>query len=91
MAENLLIDVIIRIALLLATGFLFLTILTAYRRMPTRKMFYFTLGFGTFFLQAILLMPELMLENYAMQFTENIHLSVQLVALTLITIGILKD
>jgi hypothetical protein len=91
MAENILIDALVRIALLLATGFLFVSILTAYRRMPTRKMTYFTLGFGTFFLQAILLMPELMLENYTMQFTENVHLFVQLVALTFVTLGILKD
>jgi hypothetical protein len=91
MAENMLIDIVVRVALLFATGFLFVLILTAYRRMPTRKMTYFTLGFGTFFLQAILLMPELMLENYAMQFTENIYLFVQLAALTFVTLGILKD
>jgi hypothetical protein len=91
MVENMLIDTIIRVALLLATGFLFVIILSAYRRMPTRKMIYFTIGFGTFFLQAILLLPELMLENFVMQFTENVHLFVQLVALTFVTLGILKD
>ena len=84
------IDVIIRVAILIATGFLFGIILLAYLRVPTQKMGFITLGFGVLFLHAVLLMPEVMLENYTMGFTENAHLLIHFIALMFITIGILK-
>jgi hypothetical protein len=87
----LMIDMIIRLGLLAATGSLFLIIFLAYIRLPTQKMGYIAAGFGVMFVHAILLMPEVMLENITMGFTENTHLLIHLVALLLITTGILKD
>jgi hypothetical protein len=85
------IDMIIRLGILAATGTLFIIILLAYRRLPTQKMGFITAGFGLMFLHAILLMPEIMLENYTMGFTENTHLFIHFIALVLITVGIFKD
>jgi hypothetical protein len=85
------IDMIIRLGLLAATGILFLIILLAFRRVPTQKMGFITAGFGLLFLHAVLLIPEVMLENYTMGFTDNTHLLIHLIALILITTGILKD
>jgi hypothetical protein len=85
------IDLIIRVAILGATGFLFGIILLSYSRMPNRKMGFITIGFGVLFIHAILLMPEVMFTNYTMGFTENIHLLIHLIALIFITLGILKD
>jgi hypothetical protein len=89
--ELAMIDLMIRLGILSATGTLFLIILLAYRRMPTRKMSFITAGFGLMFIHAVLLMPEVMLENYTMGFTENAHLLIHFIAIVLITIGILKD
>ena len=84
-------DMIIRLGVLAATGSLFLIILLAYRRIPSQKMGLIAAGFGLMFVHAVLLMPEVMLENYTMGFTENTHLIIHFVALVLITAGILKD
>ena len=85
------IDLVIRIAILGATGFLFSIILLAYSRLPNRKMGLITIGFGVLFLHAILLMPEVMIETYTMGFTENTHLLIHLIALIFITAGIFQD
>jgi hypothetical protein len=84
-------DMIVRLGILAATGTLFLIIWMAYRRVPTQKMGFITAGFGLMFIHAVLLMPEVMLENYTMGFTENTHLLIHFVALVFITLGILKD
>ena len=84
------IDMIIRLGILTATGTLFIIILMAYRRIPTEKMGLIAAGFGFMFLHALLLMPEIMLENYTMGFTENTHLFIHFIALVLITVGILR-
>ncbi|MBD3204889.1 hypothetical protein GF319_00925 [Candidatus Bathyarchaeota archaeon] len=85
------IGLLIRLGILAATGSLFLIILLAYRRVPSQKMGFIASGFGFMFIHAILLMPEVMLENYTMGFTENTHLFIHFIALVLITAGILKD
>jgi uncharacterized protein (DUF486 family) len=85
------IDMLIRIGLLFASGVLFTFILLAYLRMRSSKLGYITLGFGIFFLDAILVLPELMFHDFTMGFTENAHLSLHLLAMTFITIGVLKD
>jgi hypothetical protein len=59
--------------------------------MRISKLLFIALGFSVLFLHSILLMPEIMLENYTMGFTENIHLLIHLIGMTLISIGILKD
>jgi hypothetical protein len=85
------IDVIIRIGLLLASGLLFIFILLAYIRTRNSKIGLITVGFGVLFLDSILLIPELMFENYTMGFTDNAHLTIHLLAMILISIGVLKD
>lgn len=84
-------DMVIRLGILSATGTLFLVMFLAYRRVQSEKMGYITAGFGLMFIHAVLLIPEVMLENYTMGFTDNTHLLIHFIALVLITIGILKD
>jgi hypothetical protein len=84
-------DMVIRLGVLAATGSLFLIILLAYRRVPSQKMGLIAAGFGLMFVHAVLLMPEVMLENITMGFTDNTHLIIHFVALVFISVGILKD
>jgi hypothetical protein len=88
---DIMLDLIIRVAVLLVTGFLFLIMITTYLRMRGLKMLLISLGFGILFLHSILLMPELMIENYTMGFTENLHLLIHLLGMLSIALGILKD
>jgi hypothetical protein len=83
-----LIDVIIRVLLLLATGFLFGIIFVAYLRVRSRKLLLISVGFLIFFIQYVATIPELYF-NFVID--ENLHLSLHLIALVFILIGILKD
>jgi len=86
-----LIDVVVRIGLVLATSFLFGIILLAYLRLRNRKMLFISIGFGIFFVHALSYIPELIIENYRLILTENVHLLIHMVALMFIMLGILKD
>jgi hypothetical protein len=88
---DLMIDVVIRAGLLIASGTLFVFILLAYLRIRSSKFGFITIGVGFLFLDSILLIPELMFQDFTMGFTENAHLTIHLIAMTLITIGVLKD
>jgi hypothetical protein len=88
---NLMIDVIIRAGLLVASGILFVFILIAYLRVRSNKLGFIAIGFGFLFLDSILLIPELMFQDFTMGFTENAHLTIHLISMTLISIGVLKD
>jgi hypothetical protein len=83
-----LIDVVIRVLLVLATGFLFGIIFVAYLRVKSRKLLLISIGFLIFFIQYIATIPELYF-NFVID--ENLHLLLHLVALVFILIGILKD
>jgi peptidoglycan/LPS O-acetylase OafA/YrhL len=83
------VDIVLRAALTLATGFLFGIMLLSYSRTRTRKMLFITAGFAVFFVHALLTIPELFTSGY--QIDENLHLLIHLIGLALITIGVLKD
>ena len=87
----LMVDVLLRISLVLATGFLTGIILLAYIRVKSTRLLFIALGFAVFFIHALLYMPELMLQEYTFQFTDNLHIAFNLVALLLITIGITRE
>jgi len=83
-----LIDVVIRVLLVLATGFLFGIIFVAYLRVKNRKLLLISIGFLIFFIQYVATIPELYF-NFVID--ENLHMALHLVALVFILIGILKD
>lgn len=91
MTSSLMFDIIVRLAILLVTGFLFLIISVSYLRMRTLKLMFIMIGFGVMFFHSILLMPEVMIENYTMEFTDTIHLLIHLVSMSFLTLGMLKD
>jgi hypothetical protein len=48
-------------------------------------------GFGVFFLHAIIALPELVNDAYAIVLEENWHLLIHLIGLIFILLGILQD
>jgi peptidoglycan/LPS O-acetylase OafA/YrhL len=92
MYENMtveIIDIVLRVGLTLATGFLLGIMFLSYWRTRTRKMLFITAGFAVFFIHALVTIPELFSSGY--QINENLHLLIHLIGLALITIGVLKD
>ena len=87
----LMLDVILRISLVIATGFLFGIILLAYYRIRNIKLIFIAIGFAVFFIHALLYMPEIMISKYTFKFTENNHIAFNLIALIFITLGILRE
>jgi hypothetical protein len=81
----------IRIVLTLATTFLFGIVFLAYLRLRSRKMLLISVGFGVFLFHAVITLPELINEAYAIMLTEDMHLFIHLVGLIFIILGILKD
>lgn len=84
-------DIVVRVGIVLATGFLFGIIFMAYLRLRSRKMLLISIGFGIFFVHALLYIPELIIEEYHLIISENVHLLIHLVALIFIMLGIMKD
>lgn len=84
-------DVVIRVALVLATSLLFGVVLLAYYRLRSRKMLLICIGFGIFFVHALIYLPDLISEEYRVVLTENQHLIIHLVALIFIALGMFKD
>lgn len=84
-------DVVVRVGILAVTGFLFILMLVSYTRMRSLKLMLILIGFGVLFLHSVLLMPEIMIENYTMGFTDTFHLLIHLTAMSFITAGIVKD
>lgn len=81
-------DIVIRVVLVIATAFLFAMVLTAYLRLKNRKLLFISIGFGIFFIHALIYLPELF-STFVL--SENAHLLIHLVALIFIAVGILKD
>ncbi len=86
-----LVDIVVRVALVLATSFLFGTVLLAYLRLRNRKLLFVSIGFGIFFIHALIYVPELIWDEYRLVLTENTHLLIHSVGLVFIALGILKD
>jgi len=84
-------DAAVRIALTAATTFLFAIVFAAYLRLRSRKLLLVSVGFGIFFVHALITIPELINDAYQIAFDENSHLLIHFVALTFILAGILKD
>jgi hypothetical protein len=82
-------DIILRIALVIATGILFTIVFVAYLRLKNRKLLFLSIGFGIFFVHALIYIPELFGPIYLIG--ENAHLIIHLVALLFILLGTLKD
>jgi len=85
------VDIVLRVGLILATSFLFGIMTVGYWRTRTRKMLLVTMGFGVFFVHALITVPELFSDAYQIALSENVHLFIHMIALTLIAVGILKD
>ncbi len=83
-----LLDVIVRLALVSATTFLFAIVFLTYLRVRNRKLLFLSAGFGVFFVHALITIPELF---YNFEIDENVHLLIHLLALSLILYGTLKD
>jgi uncharacterized membrane protein YadS len=84
-----LVDIVLRIALVIATGILFTVVFAAYLRLRNRKLLFLSTGFGIFFAHAIIYIPELFGPTYIID--ENTHLVIHLVALFFILLSTLKD
>ena len=76
-------------ALVFATTILFGIVFLAYLRSRTRKMLLLATGFGTFFVHALITLPELFSEAYMLD--ENVHLLFHLIGLIFILLATLKD
>jgi hypothetical protein len=84
-------DVILRLGLVGATSFLFAVVFLTYWRLKSTKMLLISTGFGVFFVNSLIHLPELFIEWYDLMLTENIYLLIHLIGLILITLGLLKD
>jgi tetrahydromethanopterin S-methyltransferase subunit E len=84
-------DIILRFGLTVATGFLFGIVFLSYWRTRTSKMLLISIGFAVFFVHALITIPELFNDAYMIAMSENLHLTIHLVALVFILLGILKD
>ena len=85
------VDFVVRIALVVATTVSFGIVFLAYLRARNRKMLLITIGFGIFFVHALISVPELFNEAYAIALDENAHLLFHLSGLIFILLGRLKD
>jgi hypothetical protein len=84
-----LVDIVLRIILVIATGILFSVVFAAYLRLKNRRLLFLSAGFGIFFLHALIYIPELFGSFYGID--ENTHLIIHLVALGFILFGTLKE
>lgn len=85
------IDIVVRVGLMAATTLLFGIVLLAYLRLRSRKMLLISVGFGVFFVHALITIPELFSDAYRLVLDENMHLLIHFVALIFILLGTLKD
>ncbi len=91
MVMDVMLDVIIRVGLVIATAFLFGIVFLAYMRVKNTKMLFVALGFGTFLVNSLIHLPELVSESYSIMLSENVFLLIHLVGLLFIAVGTLKD
>jgi hypothetical protein len=89
--DLMMIDMLVRVGLLVASGLPFAFVLAAFLRMRSSKLGFITIGFGILFLDSVMVLPELMFPDFTVGFTENIHLTIRLIAMVFLAIGVLKD
>ena len=88
---DVMIEMVISVGLIATTCVLFAIVLLTYLRMRNTRMLFITMGFGTFFIGAILHLPQIFIEEYNLMITENVMLLLELIGLLFIAIGVLKD
>ncbi len=81
-------NLLVRLALVVATALLFTIVFAAYMRIRNRKLLFISIGFGIFFAHGLITIPELFL---GFMITEDMHLLIHLIALSFILFGTLKD
>jgi hypothetical protein len=91
MVLDIMIEMAIGVGLIATTGVLFAIVLLTYLRMRNTRMLLITLGFGTFFIGALLHLPQILIEEYNLMITEDVMLLLELIGLLFIAIGVLKD
>jgi hypothetical protein len=91
MVIDIMIEMVIGVGLIATTTLLFVIVLLAYLRIRTTRMLFISLGFGTFFIAAMLHLPKILSEAYSLMLSENVFLLFQLIGLIFIIIGVLKD
>ena len=91
MVLDIMIEMVIGIGLIATTSILFAVVLLTYLRMQNTRMLLITLGFGTFFVGALLHIPQILIEEYNLMITEDVMLLLELLGLLFIAIGVLKD
>ena len=84
-------EVAVRVGLVVATTILFAIVSLAYLRLRNSKMLLISVGFGVFFVHALITLPELINDAYAIALNEEFHLLIPLIGLIFILLGILKD
>ena len=91
MVMDVMIEMVISVGLIATTSVLFAIVLLTYLRMRNTRMLFISMGFGTFFIGAILHLPQIFIEEYNLMITENVMLLLELIGLLFIAIGVLKD
>ena len=82
---------VVRLGLAVATTTLFGVVLLTYLRLRSHKMLFITIGFGTFFFNALILMLELFSQDIDVAVSQNLHLFMNFIGLILILFGILRE
>jgi hypothetical protein len=80
-----------RIVFLIVTTIIFAVALLAYVRVRKTKTLLLSVGFGLFFLHALLSITELLSRSFDLEFTTGYHLLIDSIALLCILVGALKD
>ena len=88
---DLMIEMVIGVGLVAATSVLFGVVLMAYLRMRNSRLLFVALGFGSFFVGAILYLVEILIPDLGLMITTNVIMIFQLVGLIFIAVGVLKD
>ena len=88
---DLMIEMVIGVGLVAATSVLFGVVLMAYIRMRNSRLLFVALGFGSFFVGAILYLVEILIPDLGLMITTNVIMIFQLVGLIFIALGVLKD
>jgi hypothetical protein len=80
-----------RIVFLIVTTIIFAIALLAYIRVRRTKTLLLSVGFGLFFIHALLAITELLSPDFNSEFTTGYHLLLDSIALLCILVGALKD
>ena len=91
MSMEIMFDILIRVGLVLSTGFVFIIIFSTYFRLRNRKMLLMSIGFGIFFINALIHIPKLFVEELKLMLSENTFLLIYLVGSIFVAMGILKE